>query len=62
MSKISKMSVQAIEALAKKNLLQWVQVKEAISLGSKLSQEKLLALKPSKLALEVATLKATKKS
>ena len=33
MSKISKMSVQAIEALAKKNLLQWVQVKEAISLG-----------------------------
>ena len=60
MNKLSKMSVQAVEALAKKNLLQWTLVKEALALDSKLTQQKLLSLKATELAKEVAQLKANK--
>ena len=47
----------ATTALAKKNALQWNLVKQAIALGSKKSKEKLLSLKSTALAAEVASLK-----
>ena len=52
----------ATTKLAKKNALQWSLVKQALALGSSLSKERLMSLKSTALAAEVAQLKKKKDS
>lgn len=54
------MNEASILAAAKKNSLQWDQVKKALSLGSFKNQDQLMAMKPTQLATEVARLKKAK--
>ena len=54
-------SKDPVVAKARTAALKWEQVKQAIALGSKLGKEKLLTLKPTALAAEVASLKSKKK-